>query len=52
LNISVTQESPGYWKVDNYDLHDLSALYLNLKNEFNASNRDLMDKRSKILTCK
>ena len=43
MNILVTQEIPGYWKVDNCILSDLSALYLSLKNEFNASKKDLMD---------
>jgi hypothetical protein len=50
LNITVTQESPGYWKVDKYDLHDLSTLSLSLKNEFNASKKDLMDEKSIIIS--
>ncbi len=49
LNIAVTQECPGYWKVDDYGLSDLSKLDLNLKNEFNASKRDLMDEKSRII---
>jgi len=46
LNVSVTQESPGYWKVDSWILSDLSKLYVSLKNEFNATKRDLMDEKS------
>lgn len=43
LDISVTQESPGYWRVDEWRLNDLSKLNVRLKNEFNASKNDLMN---------
>jgi hypothetical protein len=52
LNVSVTQESPGYWKVNSWILSDLSKLNVSLKNEFNASKRDLMDESSRIIDSK
>jgi hypothetical protein len=42
LDISVSQESKGYWKIDDWALSDLSKLKVHLKNEFNASKSDLM----------
>jgi hypothetical protein len=48
LDIAVTQENPGYWKVDKWSLSDLSKLAVKLKNEFNASKTDLMDERAKL----
>jgi hypothetical protein len=42
LNVSVTQETPRYWKIDNLTLIDLSKLNVRLKNEFNASKSDLI----------
>lgn len=50
LDIAVTEESPGYWKVDRWSLSDLSKLTVRLKNEFNASKTDLMDERAKIIS--
>lgn len=50
LDIAVTEESPGYWKVDKWSLSDLSKLIVKLKNEFNASKTDLMDERAKIIS--
>jgi hypothetical protein len=50
LDIAVTEESPGYWKVDNWSLTDLSKLAVRLKNEFNTSKTDLMDERTKIIS--
>jgi hypothetical protein len=50
LDIAVTQENPGYWKVDKWSLSDLSKLTVKLKNEFNASNTDLMDERAKLMS--
>ena len=47
LDIAVTEESSGYWKVDQWRLSDLSKLTVRLKNEFNASKTDLMDERVK-----
>ena len=52
LSIAVTKESPRYWKIDNWALSDLSTLKLSLKNEFNASKRDLMDEKSRIVISK
>jgi hypothetical protein len=49
LNIAVTQESSGYWKLDDLVLSDLSKLSVRLKNEFNASKDDLMDEKAKII---
>lgn len=50
LDIAVTEENPGYWKVDQWRLSDLSKLPVRLKNEFNASKTDLMDERAKIIS--
>jgi hypothetical protein len=53
LDISVSQESRGYWKIDDWALSDLSKLNVTLKNEFNASNAsksDLMDINARIIT--
>ena len=50
LDIAVTQENPGYWKVDKWSLSDLSKLTVKLKNEFNASKTDLMDERAKLMS--
>lgn len=50
LDIAVTEENPGYWKVDQWRLSDLSKLPVRLKNEFNASKTDLMNERAKIIS--
>lgn len=50
LDITVTEETPRYWKVDNWALSDLSKLMVRLKNEFNASKSDLIDKGAKIVS--
>ena len=50
LNIAITEESPRYWKVDNWILSDLSKLSVRLKNEFNASKDDLMDEEAKLIS--
>lgn len=50
LDIAVTEENPGYWKVDQWRLSDLSKLNVRLKNEFNASKTNLMDERAKIIS--
>lgn len=50
LDIAVTEENPGYWKVDQWRLSDLSKLTVRLKNEFNASKTDLMDEQAKIIS--
>jgi hypothetical protein len=50
LNIAVTEESPRYWKVDNWILSDLSKLSVRLKNEFNATKDDLMDENAKLIS--
>jgi hypothetical protein len=50
LNVAVTEESPRYWKVDNWILSDLSKLSVRLKNEFNASKNDLMDEKARIIS--
>jgi hypothetical protein len=47
--LSVSQESKGYWKIDNWALSDLSKLNVNLKNEFNASKTDIMNEKAKII---
>ena len=49
LDITVTEENPGYWKIDSWSLSDLSKPTVRLKNEFNASKTDLMDERAKIV---
>ena len=49
LDISVSQESKGYWKIDDWALSDLSKLNVRLKNEFNASKSDLMDVDTRII---
>jgi hypothetical protein len=50
LDIAVTEENSGYWKVDKWSLSDLSKLTVRLKNEFNASKTDLMDESAKIIS--
>jgi hypothetical protein len=50
LDIAVTEENPGYWKVDQWRLSDLSRLTVRLKNEFNASKTDLMGEKAKIIS--
>jgi hypothetical protein len=50
LDITVTEETPRYWKVDTWALSDLSKLKVKLKNEFNASKSDLLDKGAKIIS--
>jgi hypothetical protein len=49
LNIAITEETPRYWKIDNWILSDLTKLSVRLKNEFNASKDDLMDKKARII---
>ena len=49
LDISVSQESKGYWKIDDGGLSDLSKLNVHLKNEFNSSKSDLMDVNARII---
>jgi hypothetical protein len=49
LDITVTEESPHYWKIEKWDLSDLSRLKLRLKCEFNASKSDLLDKEARLL---
>jgi hypothetical protein len=48
LDISVSQESKGYWKTEDWALSDLSKLNVHLKNEFNTSKSDLMDVNARI----
>ena len=43
LDISISPESKGYWKIDDWALSDLSKLNVHLKNKFNASKSDIMD---------
>ena len=50
LNISVSEESSKYWKIDNWVLSDLSQLEVRLKCEFNASKTDIIDEKSKIIS--
>jgi len=50
LDIAVTEENPGYWKVEKWSLSDLSKLMVRLKNEFNASKTDLMEEKAKIIS--
>jgi hypothetical protein len=50
LDISVSQESKGYWKIDDWALSDLSKLNVHLKNEFNASKSDITDVNARIMT--
>ena len=50
LNILVSQESKGNWKIDDRAASDLSKLNVTLKNEFNASKSDLMDVNARIIT--
>ena len=50
LNISVSEETPRYWKVDNWILSDLSKLSVKLKNEFNATKDDIMDEKAKLIS--
>jgi hypothetical protein len=52
LSISVTEETPRYWKIDNWVLSDLSKLMVELKTEFNASKEDLMDEKATLISSK
>jgi hypothetical protein len=49
LDITVSEESPHYWKIQKGALSDLSRLKLRLKCEFNASKRDLLDREAELL---
>jgi hypothetical protein len=49
LDITVSRESPDYWKIEKWALSDLSRLKLRLKCEFNASKSDLLDKEARLL---
>jgi hypothetical protein len=49
LDITVSEESPHYWKIEKWALSDLSRLKLRLKCEFNASKSDLLDKEARLL---
>ena len=48
LDITVSEESPHYWKIEKWALSDLSRLKLRLKCEFNASKGDLLDKEARL----
>ena len=50
MDIPVSQESKGYWKIDDWASSDLSKLNVHLKSEFNASKSDLMDVNARIIT--
>ena len=50
LDITVSEESPHYWKIEKWALSDLSRLKLRLKCEFNASKSDLLDKEARLLS--
>jgi hypothetical protein len=50
LNVTVSQEEPKYWKVENWALSDLSKLDVKLKNEFNASKSDLLNEKARIIS--
>lgn len=52
LDISVTQENQGYWRIDKWRLNDLSKLNVHLKNEFNASKNDLINEEARLLSSK
>jgi hypothetical protein len=49
LDITVSEESPHYWKIERWALSDLSKLRLRLKCEFNASKSDLLDKEARLI---
>jgi hypothetical protein len=49
LDITISQESPHYWKIEKWALSDLSRLKLRLKREFNASKSDLLDKEARLM---
>jgi hypothetical protein len=49
LDITISQESPHYWKIEKWALSDLSRLKLRLKCEFNASKSDLLDKEARLM---
>lgn len=50
LDISVTEESPRYWKIEKWALSDLSKLKVRLKCEFNATKSDLLNKDARIIS--
>jgi hypothetical protein len=49
LAISVSEESPHYWKIEKWRWRDLSSLPVRLKCEFNASKSDLLDKQAQLI---
>lgn len=49
LDITVTEESPRYWKIEKWALSDLSKLKVKLKCEFNASKSDLTSAEARLL---
>lgn len=52
LSIFTTSDSPGYWKIENLTLSDLSTLNVRLKAELNASKNDLMDSKAQLFIVK
>ena len=50
LDITVSEEDPHHWKIENWAMSDLSRLKLRLKCEFNASKKDLLDKEARLLS--
>jgi hypothetical protein len=50
LDVTVNQEDPHHWKIENWAVSDLSKLKLRLKCEFNASKKDLLDKEARLLS--
>lgn len=49
LDITVSEESPHYWKIEKWALSNLSRLRLHLKCEFNATKSDLLDNEARLL---
>lgn len=49
LDITVSEESPHYWKIEKWALSNLSRSRLHLKCEFNATKSDLLDNEARLL---
>ncbi len=50
LTIFSTPDTPGFWKVENMSLSDLSRLKVSFRPEFNASKSDLGDEKAVIFS--
>jgi hypothetical protein len=50
LNIAIAKEAPEYWRIEKCAISDLSKLKVRLKAEFNATQREILDKSLEIFS--